>query len=170
MVWAESTLPLQLRNTNERSSTNGMQNAPPRLPSRGPASIHCSLMARSTSPPRGWLYDVNAPRTISKPSVHEIELGANGSGANRSYHGSAPGRPCSRALACIQRRRSGSAASTAACIASNVARVTLLANSDASIGLSQPRRRLTMLASPFTAFIAAAHVTATVGQARISAS
>ena len=46
----------------------------------------------------------------------------------------------------------------------------LLANSDASIGLSQCRRRLTVLASPFTAFIAAAQATATVGQARNSAS
>ena len=55
-------------------------------------------------------------------------------------------------------------------MASNVARLTLLANNDASIGLSQPRRRLTVLASPFTAFNAAAHVTATVGQVRISAS
>ena len=106
---------------------------------------------------------------MSKPSVHEMELGANGSGANRSYHGNAPGRPCNRALACIQRRRSGSAAATADCIESNVARVTLLANREASRGLSQPRRRLTMLASPFTAFIAAAHATATVGQALISA-
>ena len=43
--------------------------------------------------------------------------------------------PCRRALARIQRRKSGSASSTAACIASNVARLTLLANSEASSGL-----------------------------------
>ena len=30
-------------------------------------------------------------RTMPRPSVHEIELGANGSGANRSYHGKRPG-------------------------------------------------------------------------------
>ena len=41
----------QLRSTSERSSMNGMQNAPPRLPSRGSASIHRSSMARSARPP-----------------------------------------------------------------------------------------------------------------------
>ena len=115
-------------------------------------------------------YEENAPRTMPRPSVHEIELGANGRGANRSYHGSAPVCPCSRALASIQRRRSGSAASSAACMASNVARLMLLANNEASMGVSHPRRRLTVFASPLTAFIAAAHATATLGQARISAS
>jgi len=52
VVWAESTLPLQLSSTNERSLTNDMQNAPPTLPSRGSASIHCSLSERSTKPAR----------------------------------------------------------------------------------------------------------------------
>ncbi len=122
------------------------------------------------STPEPLLYELNAPRTMPNPSVHEIELGANGSGANRSYHGNAAGRPCSPALASIQRRRSGSDASMAACIASNVARLMLLANSDASIGLFHPRRRFTVFASPFTAFIAAAQVTATFGHARSSAS
>src|SRR4029079_5285838 len=55
-------------------------------------------------------------------------------------------------------------------MASKVSLLTLLANSEASIGLAQPRRRLTVLASPLTAFIAAAHDTATFGHARISAS
>jgi hypothetical protein len=56
------------------------------------------------------------------------------------------------------------------CIASNVALLTLLENSEACSGLSQPLRRLTVLASPFTALSAAAHDTATVGHASSSAS
>ncbi len=83
----------QLRNTSERSSTNGMQNAPPRLPSRGPASIHRSSTARSTRPPSGGLYALNAPRTMSRPSSQRrLAPVRTGSGANRSHHGSAP--PC----------------------------------------------------------------------------
>ena len=70
----------------------------------------------------------------------------------------------------IQWRKSGSDAVTASCIASNVALLTLLPYSDASSGDGQLRRRFTVLASPFTPFIAAAHVVATVGHAAISAS
>ena len=70
----------------------------------------------------------------------------------------------------IHRRKSGSEAATADCIASNVARLTLLPNSDASSGLPQRRRRSTMLASPLIAFIAAEIGVAIVGQAAISAS
>ena len=87
-------------------------------------------------------------RTMSTPSSHETSAAANGSGATRSHHGSAPSWPCSRALSRIHRRKSGRASTTARCIASNVARLTLLANSDASSGDAQRRRRLTVLASP----------------------
>ena len=55
-------------------------------------------------------------------------------------------------------------------MASNVGRLTLLANSEASSGLAQPRRRFTTLASPFTPFMAAAQAAATFGHASISAS
>ena len=70
----------------------------------------------------------------------------------------------------IQLRKSGSASVIAASMASNVARLTLLANSEASSGSLQARRRLTITASPLTPFIAAAQLTATVGQAASSAS
>ena len=70
----------------------------------------------------------------------------------------------------IQPRKSSSAASIAAFIAVNVARLTLLANSDASSGSRQLRRRLTVTASPLTPLIAAAQGTATVGHAASSAS
>ena len=58
---------------------------------------------------------------------------------------------------------------TAACIASNVDRLTALANSEASSGSSHVRRRLTIVASPLIALIAAAQGTATCGQAANSA-
>ena len=59
---------------------------------------------------------------------------------------------------------------TAACIASNVVRLTLFANRDASSGVAQRRRRLIVFASPLIAFIAAATGTSTVGHAESSAS
>ena len=113
-----------------------------------------------------------ADRTTSTPSSHDTSARAWGNGATRSHHGSpaAGSWPCRRAFARIQRRRSGSAAHTAACIASNVGRLTLLANSEASSGDGQRRRRLSALASPLIAFIAAAIGTSMVGQARSSAS
>ncbi len=98
----------------------------------------------------------NAPRTSRCRRPTRSRRGATGSGAIRSHHRSPPAWPCRRALHRIHRRKSGSAALTADCIASNVARLTLLANSEASSGLAQRRRRLTMLASPLIAFIAAA--------------
>ena len=52
IVWVESRDPDQLSSTSDRSSTSGMQNAPPALPGRGSASIQCSASARSTSPTR----------------------------------------------------------------------------------------------------------------------
>ena len=104
------------------------------------------------------------------PSDHEIEADTWGSGATWSHQGSPPSWPWSCALVRIQRRKSGSAAVTADCIASKVGRLTLLANNDASSGDSQFRRRLTVLASPLMAFIAAATGVVTVGHARISAS
>ena len=70
----------------------------------------------------------------------------------------------------IHPRKTGSESCTAACIASNVALLTLFEYSDASSGDSQLRRRFTALASPLMPFIAAAHATATRGHARISAS
>jgi hypothetical protein len=70
----------------------------------------------------------------------------------------------------IHARKRGSDASMADCIASNVARDTLFAYSDAASGDAQARRRLTMFASPFREFIAAAHAVATFGHASISAS
>ena len=78
--------------------------------------------------------------------------------------------PWSAALVRIQRRKSASESATAACMASNVERLTALANSEASSGSSHLRRRLTIVASPLMAFIAAAQGTATWGQATISAS
>ena len=81
---------------------------------------------------------------MASPSSHEIAEAANGSGAMRSHHGSAPSWPCSAALVRIQPRKSGSESVIAASIASNVARLTLLANSDASSGSAQARRRLTI--------------------------
>ena len=170
MVWADSADPDQFKSTSERSPVNDMQNAPPVLPSRGAASIHCSARARSTRPASSLLYVANAVRTQSMPSFHESEVATSGSGATRSHQGRPPEWPCSRALVRIQRRKSGSASATADCIASNVARLTLLANNEASRGASQWRRRLTVLASPLIAFIAAATDVATSGQAVISAS
>ncbi len=151
---------------------NGMQNAPPVLPSRGPASIHRSSRARVTRPPSGVLYSVKASRTVATPSSQLKLAGAIGEGATRSNHFNGSSRPPEwrAALARIQRRKSASEFATAACIASNVGRLTALANSEASSGWSQFRRRLTIVASPLIAFIAAAHGTATCGQATISAS
>ncbi len=147
----------------------GMQNAPPVLPSRGAASIHRSSMARSTRLPSCGLNSPNASRTMSSPSFQLSSAGATGSGATRSAHCSPSGVPCRRAFTFIQRRKSGSESRTAVCIASNVGRPIELANSEASSGLSQLRRRLTMFASPLIAFIAAAHGTATRGHASRSA-
>ncbi len=104
------------------------------------------------------------------PSFHAISAGATGSGANRSHHGSGPSWPCNLAFIRIQRRRSGSEAITADCIASNVAVLTLLANSEAASGESHLRRLLMLLASPLMAFIAAATGTAIRGHAAISVS
>ena len=122
VVCAESTLPLQFSSTNDRSSTNDMQNAPPCLPSRGAASIHCSSTARSTSPASDGLYDEKASRTRPESLVPADAARGDGQRRNRSYHGSAPSWPCSRALQRIQRRKWGSDALIAACIASNVGR------------------------------------------------
>ncbi len=90
VVCAASTLPFQFRKTSERSSTNGMQNAPPCLPARGPASIHRPSTARSTMPPSDPPKPRNAPRTMARPSSHEMAEAANGRGAIRSCHGSPP--------------------------------------------------------------------------------
>ena len=151
---------------------NGMQKAPPALPSRGPASIHRSSRARLTRPPSWVLYSVNASRTVATPSSQLTVAGSTGEGATRSHHFSplSGDPPWSTALARIQRRKSASELATAACMASNVLRLTALENSEASSGSSHCRRRLTIVASPLIAFIAAAHGTATCGQAIISAS
>ena len=136
-----------------------MQNAPPRLPSRGPASIQRSSRARSTSPPSCGA--VRAERRADDRRRRRPTTIADG--RHRQRRDQVPPR---------QRRRRGRAArpwpassagsrgarrSTAACIASNVGRLTALANSEASSGDVPPRRRLTSLASPLIAFIAAAH-------------
>ena len=69
------------------------------------------------------------------------------------------------------RGSAGSDASIADCIASNVGAATRCwRTATRRAGESQPRRRLTMLASPLIAFIAAAHAVATFGHAAISAS
>jgi hypothetical protein len=78
--------------------------------------------------------------------------------------------PVQRGLTRIHRRRSGSAATTADCIASNVSRATLLANNEASSGVAHERRRSTAVASPLIEFIAAATATSIVGHAARSAS
>ena len=52
----------------------------------------------------------------------------------------------------------------------NVAALTEFEYSEASIGAFHWRRLFTVFASPLMLFIAAAHATATVGHARISAS
>ena len=92
------------------------------------------------------------------------------SGAERFHQESPLVSPTSFAFTRIQRRKSGSDACTADCMALNVSRLTLLEYSDASSGCFHLRLRLTTLASPLMLFIAAAHATAIVGQARISAS
>ena len=75
-----------------------------------------------------------------------------------------------RAFVRSQPWKSGNDSVTACCIASNVSRSTWLANNEASTGVDQPRRPLTVTASPFTPLSAAALTVATVGQAAISAS
>ena len=87
---------------------NDMQNAPPALPSRGPASIHCSSSARvDESAELGAVLgegvahgrDAFVPGSVA---------GATGHGATRSHHRSPPPEPdaCRPALARIQRRKS----------------------------------------------------------------
>ena len=104
------------------------------------------------------------------PSSHEIAPGEICSGANKFHHDKPLVSPCSCAFTRIQRRKSGSDAEIADCMAVNVALLTEFEYSDASIGAFHCRRLLTVFASPLMLFIAAAHATATVGHARISAS
>ena len=149
-----------------------MQNAPPVLPSRGSASIHRSSTARSTSPPSVGLNSLNASRTIRRPSSHD-----RSAAADRQRRDEVPPRQAAARVVAVEARLDahpaaevGERRDDADCIASNVGRLTLLANSDASSGDAQFRRRLIVFASPLIAFIADATGSSIVGQASSSAS
>ncbi len=96
-----------------------------------------SSRARSTSPPSVVAVRRRTPGGPSRcPRPTTPIDAARGAAVRRgpTRAGRRRGCPCSAALARIQRRKSGSAAVTADCIASKVGRLTLLANSEASRG------------------------------------
>ena len=85
-----SSEPSKLHSTRD-SSTSGraMQNAPPRLPSRGSASIQCCSNARRASPASRPLNVPNWVRIKSCASENVKRRSLLPIGAMRSYHGSA---------------------------------------------------------------------------------
>jgi hypothetical protein len=162
--------------TRDSGPRTGMQNAPPRLPVRGPASTHDSSKARRARLASCGENEAKA-RSTSSVARPQSTVASPGTGATM-FHQASPGpvppgpspwRACNSALALRNRRKSGNEAVTAACIAPSASSSTALDHSAGARASGHPRRLFTVTASPLMPLRAAAMGTAAVSQAATSA-